>query len=239
MTTEYNFRLVATPVSTGISKSETTKVREILTNFVRTNSSTEYYCFWGCYGDAQTNPSDKQNYVLVDNKYYLKEKSFHTVSGYEKVRFEDAVDKTVYHPGGDNPAPGSNIADDDDDGTITTKERLTTVYTDEDGKTTTKKWVPEDAIPTPTPSPSNTFTFTAVEGETFIIYCGYDSSLGYQFAFQEIEGGVECPWTYEKRFNIFNAEYTTDYKQDANGYSLYAVSDEVNGVFPGVSMKSN
>ena len=122
------------------------------------------------------------------------------------MRFETAIDKTIYHPGGENPAPGSNI-EDDDDGEITTKERLTTVYTDEDGKQTTKKWIPEDAIPTPTPSPSNTFTFTAIEGETFIIYCGYDSGLGYQFAFQEIEGGVECPWTYEKRFNIFNTEY--------------------------------
>ena len=238
MTTSYNFRLVAAPVSTGIKQTETEKVREILTAFVRTNSQSEYYCFWGCYGSAQSNPSDKENYVLVEGKYYAKETAFHTVPGYEKVRFESAVDKTIYHPGGENPAPGSNI-EDDDDGEITTKERLTTVYTDEDGKQTTKKWIPEDAIPTPTPSPSNTFTFTAVEGETFIIYCGYDSGLGYQFAFQEIEGGVECPWTYEKRFNIFNAEYTSDYKQDANGYKLYAVSDEVNGVFPGTPMKSN
>ena len=66
----------------------------------------------------------------------------------------------------------------------------------------------------------------------------YYNNYGYQFAFQEIEGGVECPWTYEKRFNIFSAEYTTDYKQGANDYKIYAVSDEVNGVFPGTPMKS-
>lgn len=238
MTTSYNFRLVATPTSSGIQKSETTKVREILTSFVRNSPSAEYYCFWGCYGEAsQSTPSDKNNYVVIDGKYYTKETAFHTVSGYEKVRFEDAMDKTLYHPGGSNPAPGSNLPE-DGDGEITTKERLTTIYTDESGKQSTKKWVPEDAIPIQAPPASNTFTFTAVEGETFIVYCGYDDNYGYQFAFQEIEGGVECPWTYEKRFNIFNAEYTTDYKQGANDYKLYAVSDEVNGVFPGTTMKS-
>lgn len=237
MTTSYNFRLVATPASTGIAESETEKVRDILTSFVLSNKAEEYYCFWGCYGDAETNPRDKINYVLVDGKYYAKETAFHVVPGYESVRFEVAVDKTLYHPGGSNPAPGSNIPD-DDDSTITTKERLTTVYTNTEGQKTTKNWIPEDAI-TPAPSPSNTFTFKAIDGESFIIYCGYESTLGYQFAFQEIEGGVECPWTYEKRFNIFVAEYNSDYKKDANGYHIYATSDEVNGVFPGVSMKTN
>lgn len=238
MTIEYNFRLVAEPENTRVLKTDYKRVRDILTYFVKENSASEYYCFWGYYGDGVSSVSeaDKDKYVKgSDNLYYEKETMFHTVPGYEKVSFKEAKDKSLYHPGGDNPAPGNSKTEEGDD--TSTKEKLTTIYTDTEGNKVEKKWVPEGSEPAP--SPSNTFTFTAIEGETFFVYCGYSDTYNYVFAFQEIDGGVECPWTYEKRFNVFKAEYSSDYVTSPNDYTLYAVSDEVNGVFPGTPMKDN
>lgn len=238
MTIEYNFRLVAEPENTRILKTDYKKVRDILTYFVKENSASEYYCFWGYHGDGVSSISeaDKDKYVKgSDNLYYEKEMMFHTVPGYEKVSFEEAKDKSLYHPGGDNPTPGNSKGEEGDD--TGTKEKLTTIYTDTEGNKVEKKWVPEGSETAP--SPSNTFTFTAIEGETFFVYCGYSDTYNYNFAFQEIDGGVECPWTYEKRFNVFKAEYSSDYVTSPNDYTLYAVSDEVNGVFPGTPMKDN
>lgn len=226
--TDYKLRLVLTPEATGITTAA--DAYNVMCSCVMNDKWGQCYSFFGCHGEAQSYSSDL---IEVDGKYYEKT-PFTVVPGYEKVRFEDAVDKSLYHPSTVNIAPGSSTADDDTSGT---KEKLVTIYTDESGVEKTKNWVPKDSV---SPNPSNSYTFKAIDKHSFVLYTGYSDELAcYTFAFQELTGGMEYPWTYENRFNMFVAEYTSDYKKAPNDYKLYAVSDEINGEFPGTPMKSN
>lgn len=88
------FTLTLRPVNTGVKSM--TDAYETLKNMV-VGEKKYFYAFWGCYGDEVTDTADKDVIRTESGKYYLRETEFTVVTGYEKVRFEDALDRSVYH----------------------------------------------------------------------------------------------------------------------------------------------
>lgn len=196
------FTLTLRPVNTGVKSM--LDAYETLKNMV-VGDKRYFYAFWGCHGDAVTDTANKDVIQTESGKYYLRETEFTIVKGYEKVRFEDALDRSVYHIpkyvyGESGMQPGSTLtvktfktgseetSSFSSTTSITTKGRL--------GKTDELKDVDE-------------FTYMIRVGKVVENESEPDN-YWCSFALLEAPGGETRQWTLTDRLGFMREETTKD-----------------------------
>ena len=246
--TTYNFYLVADTKNTGITDANV--AHEVLVQLANAKSAKEFICFWGCYGQPLSqDPKDEEKYVKVnDSTWYLKETAFTPATGYEKVIFTEAIDKSVYHVSSKEVIqPGdsglsfatSTMGAEGDAGLIPDATKLVLTYKNvDDDMIYTEEWTKSSNPDDPDqPSTSDKTISASADGDVYILYCrqaGTKDDNYYAFAMQELKAGVYV-WTRKHRLNIFNADYTTTTETfTPNGYTLSQVDKELNGNYPGL-----
>lgn len=194
-----NYIIALKEVNTGINTLE--KAHDVLTTCLA--DPFNCYCFWG----KRTISSQTYNGLTYDKKrlctevdghYVMAEDTFIPVTGYENVLFDDAIDKSVYHPG-THKQPSSlhcklTVVQKDNSSTETTFYDLihandTYMLYMSSNKRVIVQGVPQDA----TSETDNTNAY-------------------YSFAFVKIDDYSFVPWSTENRFGVIREVYDHDKK---------------------------
>lgn len=233
--------LAPAPVETG--QDTPCKAYNVLKSMRKTSEGNNmYYCFWGVL-DFQTRsktiydsmgPEEQSVWVkLDDNTYARKETNFTVVPGYEDVKFSEARDKSLYHPGSSSsPYKDINIETDDGKGEPMPqpvqqrqgKRREVIIGDVQQGRCiNTNK---DSFILYCTPDPFN-YIFKSDNGS------GTVTKTEKQYLFQLIDVPVDSmiPWTYTNRMGVFRADYG---KFGANSYTLSVIEGGTRGIVWGM-----
>lgn len=191
------FTLTLRPVNTGVKSM--VDAYETLKNMVTDTDKKHYYCFWGCHGDAVTDTTDKDVIQTESGSYYLRETEFTIVNGYEKVRFEDALDRSVYHIpksvyGEGGMQPGSTL-------TVKTFEA--------DGKETSSVSNTTSIITKGRSDGTDELTYMIRVGKVVENESDPDN-YWCSFALIEAPGGETRQWTMTNRLGFMREETTND-----------------------------
>lgn len=202
-----NYIIALKEVNTGIDTLE--KAHDVLTTCLA--DPFNCYCFWG----KRTISSQTYNGLTYDKKrlctevdghYVMAEDTFIPVTGYENVLFDDAIDKSVYHPGTHKQPSSLNC-------------RLTVVQPD-NSSTETKFY---DLI-----RAENTYVLY-MSSHKRVIANGVPqdatadtvANAYYSFAFVKIDNYSYVSWSVEDRFGVIRAKYTDgSYEIYSPKYSL-------------------
>lgn len=242
--TDITMYLAPAPIETG--QDTPCKAYAVLKSMRKSNEGNDmYYCFWGIL-DFQTRsktiydsmgPEEKSVWVKInDTTYARKETNFTIVPGYENVKFSEAKDKSLYHPGSAS-FPYKDITIDDTDDSKGDSMPV---------ETTQNTWKKKR---------KDEFVGDAQQGrcinttkDSFIIYCSPDkfdyifktnsgssiiNRVEKQYLFQILDVPVDSmvPWTYTNRMGVFKATYG---KFGANTYTLSVIDGGTRGIVWGM-----
>lgn len=235
--------LAPAPIETG--QDTPCKAYAVLKSMRRSNEGNDmYYCFWGIL-DFETKSKtiydsmgeeEKSVWVKINETTYArKETNFTVVPGYENVKFSEATDKSLYHPGSASQ-PYKDISIDETD------DSKGECIQSQQQRPQQKKRKEENVGDVQQGRCINT------NKDTFIIYCSpekfnyiFKSKNGSnvvervekQYLFQLIDVPIDSmiPWTYTNRMGVFRATYG---KFGANTYNLSTIEGGSRGIIWGM-----